>query len=507
MRSIHSFRSVTALIGAIGFASVLGACDGGPGSSQPGADQSGESVTVALTTVPPSTLCIRITATPSSGSATVKSFIVTPGTTSANLQIGTLAPGDYMLTADAYKVACTSITGSGSWIADAVPVTVKSGVTATVTLTFRKNNPLSVNANFVNNVQGVWVNGPASYVLTDTGLLSAGSSPWNTRRTFSSFPPFDATTPGNAVVALSSTAAGLCALRADGTVWCLGSNTEGELGPGIENQTSTSVPVQVPGITNATAIASGFYHTCVNGMGSTGAGIYCWGANNYGQLGNGTTSTTPVLNPVMVANISGEARSLAAGPYTTYAIHVLGSTFGWGLNDYGQLGIGTTTNQPTPTWVGGTLNPSLAVAPGFNHACFLGIDGRVGCAGDNSSGQLGDGTTTTRSTVVAIAGLTAKQITAGRDHSCSLSTAGLPQCWGRGEYGHVGDGTGLTRTAPSTVGGGTIVMTAISSGAFAEHTCGISTALDLYCWGVNTSGELGDGTNYAAYSPTKSILQ
>ena len=509
MKSIRSFRSVTALVGVIGFASVLGACDGAE-SSRFGADQSVESVSVAVTTVPGSTQCIRITATPSSGSATVRTFAVTSGTASANLQLGTLAPGAYTLTADAFNLACASITGAGSWIADAVPVTVKAGVTATVTLTFRKNNPVLVNANFVNNVQGVWVNGPASYVLTDTGLLSAGSSYFGTNRTFSrvTVAAFDATTAaGNAVVALSATANGTCAVRADGTVWCLGQNFQGELGTGIAVGSASSQPVQVPGISNAKVIASGFYHTCINGTASGGAGIYCWGGNTYGQIGNGTTSTTPVLSPVMVANISGEAKFLAAGPYTTYAIHVLGPTFAWGLNNYGQIGNGTTANQPTPTYAGGALSPSQAVAAGYNHACYLGLDGSVGCAGDNSTGQLGDNTTTTRSTVVVIAGLTAKQIVAGRDFSCSLSTAGIPQCWGRGEYGKVGDGTGLTRTLPSTVGGGKIVMTSIASGAFAEHSCGISTALDLYCWGVNTSGQLGDGTNYAAYSPTKSMLQ
>ncbi len=109
-------------------------------------DQAGaaeESVTVALSEVPASTLCIRVTALPVTGWAKVKSFIVSPGASSANLQMGALWPGDYGMSADAFPVACGSISGAGDWIADPVTLTVRAGAATTVNLTFRKNAGLA----------------------------------------------------------------------------------------------------------------------------------------------------------------------------------------------------------------------------------------------------------------------------------------------------------------------------------------------------------------------------
>ena len=155
-------------------------------------------ITLDLTTVPPAALCIRLTATTPAGTATVKTFAVTAGSSSASLAFGKLAPGSYSLTGDAFNVACGSISGAGDWIADTLTVTIRVGVTSNATLTFRRNNPLTASANFVNNVVGVGVGFLSSYVATEQGMLQAGLI--NGSRTFTraTFPAFEPTSAGNA---------------------------------------------------------------------------------------------------------------------------------------------------------------------------------------------------------------------------------------------------------------------------------------------------------------------
>ena len=187
-----------------------------------------------------------------------------------------------------------------------------------------------------------------------------------------------------------------CAVAATGTVSCWGRNDDGQLGNGTTTDATT--PVAVTGITDATAVAAGARHTCA--LAATGT-VSCWGRNDYGQLGNGTT--TSATTPVAVAGIT-NAVAVAAGGYHTCALAATGTVSCWGGNGYGQIGNGTTNSATTPVAVAG-ITDATAIAVGAIHTCALADTGTVSCWGSNISGQLGNGTTTRANTPVAVAGL------------------------------------------------------------------------------------------------------
>jgi hypothetical protein len=505
MKNRHSCGSrMCASIVALALGGLVG-CESQDQVAQDQGRGSEESLTVALTSVPASTLCIRVTAKPSSGSAaTVKSFIVTPGSSSANLQMGVLLPETYGLTADAFNVACSSVNGAGNWIADPVTVTVRPGVAETVTMTFRKNSPLGVKANFVSNVRSFASGYSASYVVTDTDILATGYVYPNYGVTFApvGFSAFDSTSvPGNAVVTLVPTKFGACVLRADGTVWCWGYNYHGELGlPPNPANPFVNTPVQVTGISNAKLIAAGEYHVCV---GDSNGQVRCWGQNTSGQLGDGTLNDSS--SPVLVPSLYG-ASFLAAGSFSTYMLDGDGTLYSWGENQFGQLGDGTGTDRPSPVSVD-LPAPPLSISAGQDHACILSAGGAVFCWGYNGWGQLGDGTTTNRLSPTPVVGLSAKQVVSGVAHSCALTVGNQTVCWGQNSYGYsLGNRTSTDSSIPTPVALDGVTLTSLSS-FNAYNTCGLSTSLELYCWGANLQGQLGNGTKTSSSFPVRAQLQ
>lgn len=479
------------------------------------ADESGAtaSVDVALTTVPPSTQCIRITTTPAGGTSTVNSFTVTAGSSSANMTIGKLLPGSYTVAGDAFNVACTSISGIADWVADPVPATMKSGLTTSITLTFRKSNPLKATANFVNNVIGLAVGNSTTYVATDAGLLTSGWQGTGSSTTFyrRTFAMFDGTVAaGNTITSMAATYSGACVARADGTVWCFGQNAYGELGPGIPLNTFQWTPQQLTAVSNVRQLVAGDSHVCAVTYADTAS---CWGKNDKGQLGNGNTTntTTPVA-------LGGPVRSMAAGLNSTYMVRGDGTIAAWGANTYGQLGDGTTTDRLSPTTIPGE-SPTQSVTAGRWHACSQRVDGSVRCWGSNQSGQLGNGTTTNSPTPVLVTGFSPppKQVVAGSDHTCAINDAGYPYCWGNNGDGILADQSVANRTSPARVGGSVngivggaihdIQFTSLGAGPLAWHECGITVDSDLWCWGENNNGQLGDGTTLNPFVPIKPLLQ
>ena len=312
----------------------------------------------------------------------------------------------------------------------------------------------------------------------------------------------DRTTPVSVSGIANATALSLgwyhtCALLADGTVKCWGWNVSGQLGDGTRTRSTT--PVSVSGISNATAISAGGSHTCALLADHT---VQCWGYNSYGQLGDGTT--TDRITPVRVSGITNATAISAAGYAHTCALLADGTVQCWGRNDYGQLGDGTTTYlQTTPVSVSGISNAS-ALSLGHSHTCALLADGTVQCWGRNDYGQLGDGTYTTRTTPVSVSGISnATAISLGSQHTCALLTDGTVQCWGRNDYGQLGDGTTTDRITPLRVSG-IWNATAISAGLY--HTCALLTDGTVKCWGWNVSGQLGDGTTTDRTTPVEVLF-
>ena len=299
------------------------------------------------------------------------------------------------------------------------------------------------------------------------------------------------------VTAVATASDHTCALTATGGVECWGSNVYGELGDGTT--TNKLTPVDVSGLTSgATAIAVGFDDSCA--VTSVG-GVKCWGDNAEGQLGDGTTTNR--LTPVDVSGLTSGMIGVAAGAGSTCAVTVGGGVKCWGYNSNGQLGDGTTTNRLTPVDVSGLTSGvttiAIAAVPiidtepaGLGHTCALTSAGGVKCWGYNYNGQLGDGTTTDSSTPVDVSGLTSgvTVIAAGDYHACALTSAGGVKCWGDNSEGQLGDGTTTVRSTPVDVSGLTGV-TAIAAGF--ERTCAVTAVGGVQCWGDNTAGQLGDG--------------
>lgn len=231
-------------------------------------------------------------------------------------------------------------------------------------------------------------------------------------------------------------------------------------------------------------------HTCVL---LTAGGVDCWGNNDYGQLGNGSTVDSLVARPVKGITTA-TAVSLRSGPYGQAGGCALlggGAVQCWGRGDHGQLGNGTTANSPWAVRVIG-IGSATAVDAGGSHSCAVLESGAVQCWGYNAFGQLGDGTTTDSASHVPVTGIaSATAVAAGGEHSCALLASGAVQCWGRNYDGQLGNGTATDSNTPVTVSG---INNAVAVAAGTTFSCALLASGSVQCWGDNYSGELGGGT-------------
>jgi alpha-tubulin suppressor-like RCC1 family protein len=285
-------------------------------------------------------------------------------------------------------------------------------------------------------------------------------------------------------VAMALGTAHTCALQASGQAQCWGLNDFGQLGD--DSRANRLSPVPVEDLTFAVAIGAGDRHTCA--LVAEGR-VRCWGANFFGQLGNGDVDDGETT-PVNVAQLS-DAVGLAVGTYHACALRANGSVVCWGLNDAGQLGDGTTTDRSRPVAVTGLVD-AVALAAGGSHTCAVRANGVARCWGFNADGQLGNGTRTTEETPVTVGGGGGfASLVAGFVHTCGRRETGRVVCWGDSSFGQVGDGTRVDRTTPRQLAT-PLNIVALAGGDL--HTCALDARGQPFCWGRNDAGQLGDNT-------------
>ncbi|KRE21939.1 RCC1 domain-containing protein [Paenibacillus sp. Soil522] len=298
-------------------------------------------------------------------------------------------------------------------------------------------------------------------------------------------------------------------IKSDGTVWAWGDNIERQLGEceGTELDYYRSTPVQVCNLSSVVAVTSARYHNLA--LKSDGT-VWAWGDNSKGQLGDGG-SYDYSLGPVQVQGLSSVV-AIAAGDDHSLALKSDGTVWAWGLNNYGQLGIGrTTSTSSTPVQVQG-LSSMVAIAAGNDHNLAVKSDGTVWQWGMTYNGELFNGGSGDLYTPVQVQGLSSVSAVAagGRSHNLALKSDGTVWAWGDNDYGQLGDGTTTRRYPPVQVQGLGSVAT-IAAGT--SHSLALKSDGTVWAWGYRNKSHtplqvqgLGESSPEAPEWPTGDVL-
>jgi alpha-tubulin suppressor-like RCC1 family protein len=284
------------------------------------------------------------------------------------------------------------------------------------------------------------------------------------------------------------------AIRVDGSLWAWGTNQYGQLGNGTVTENS-NVPTQVDGGGVWAAVsAHGNHSLAIRADGS----LWAWGWNAVGQLGDGTNADRS--RPVQVGDGASDWFAVAAGATHTLAVRDDGSLWAWGMNSYGQLGLGDTTNRNAPQRVG-DANDWATVATGTYHTLAIKKDGSIWAWGQNNYGQLGLGNTTNQNAPQRVGeGVEWASVAAGATHTLAVRDDGSLWAWGRNNYGQLGLGNMTNRSDPRRVGEG-VDWTYVAAGAY--HSLALKSDGSLWAWGYNSYGQIGNYYEDASLDPVK----
>ncbi|MCX5859617.1 MAG: fibronectin type III domain-containing protein [Proteobacteria bacterium] len=338
--------------------------------------------------------------------------------------------------------------------------------------------------------------------------------------TTTAFVPVQVSGLSEEVTAISAGYSHTCVLTRAGGVKCWGINDSGQLGLGeisgpeycTDSMPCSRFPREVQNLSSVIAmISAGAFHTCAL---TGGGGLKCWGDNAFGQVGDGTTK--PRGFPVDVSGLVSGIVNFSSGGYHNCAVTGGGAVKCWGLNDFGQLGMDPTSGpelvtsyqdgtpyqysySSTPITVQGfpsDFTTVAAVTAGGMHSCALNYMGAVQCWGRNFYGQLGNGSYNEYIPSPVCVGMSLctggmQSISAGNNHTCAVTTGGALKCWGEGDFGQIGNGDTLNYYDPQPVANVASGVTSVSAGG--NHTCALMEGGWARCWGLNLSGQLGDG--------------
>ena len=292
------------------------------------------------------------------------------------------------------------------------------------------------------------------------------------------------------------------AVKTDGTLWCWGYNYHGQLGD--NTTTSRSSPVQTVTFgTNWKQVACGQNHTAAV---KTDGTLWSWGDNGLGQLGNNTT--TKRSSPVQTVAFGTNWKLVACGTNHVAAIKTDGTLWSWGRNLLGNLGDNTTNSRSSPVQTVTFATNWKQVSCNASNTTAIKNDGTLWSWGDNGSGQLGDNTTTKRSSPVQTVafGTSWKQVSFGTAFNCAIKNDGTLWIWGGNSYGNIGDNTVTSRSSPvQTISFGTN-WKQVASGGSGFVTAAVKTDGTLWCWGYNAKGQIGDNTITTRSSPVQTVI-
>jgi alpha-tubulin suppressor-like RCC1 family protein len=296
---------------------------------------------------------------------------------------------------------------------------------------------------------------------------------------------------------VSAGGAHTCAVTTVGDAYCWGDDSRGQLGDGTTVR--RTAPVRVAGSDRYRMVASGGAHSCAL---TSRSDVVCWGANDRAQLGDFSSAPLRTVPGPVRIGAGGPVTALTAGLAHSCALETDGRAHCWGANDAGQLGDGTRTERALPASVSGPLR-FRSVAAGAQHSCGVTLQGQVACWGRNQELELGSRVAGARSPSPVLVplppGFTPVHVVAGVGSSCALGERGDVWCWGRNRAGQLGTGSRAARALPARLRAPSPVAAVALAGT---HSCALTTAGQPLCWGANRSGQVGDSTRVARPLPT-----
>ncbi len=321
---------------------------------------------------------------------------------------------------------------------------------------------------------------PSASIATNPGLCTGTTPDFLSQMSYSDNCP-----NASGFVSISAGGINSYGIKTSGSLWAWGNNDYGQLGQ-FYPPPSSLTPIQVGGDKNWVKVAGGTYH--VVGIRSNGT-LWGWGRNHYGQLGDGTTINKQT--PVQIG-IATNWIHVAAGANFSIGIKSDGTLWAWGDNTFGQLGDGTTVGKLTPVQIGAAKN-WISVDAGDEHCIAIKSDGTLWTWGRNQYGQLGDGTITNKNVPGQIGiGSSWGKVSAGMNQCMAIQSNGTLWGWGWNPYGQLGIGNTSTAYTPIQVGTATN-WNHVSTASY--NTTAIKTNGTLWSWGYGTYGQIGNGSN------------
>ena len=309
-----------------------------------------------------------------------------------------------------------------------------------------------------------------------------------------------------------------CAIASDNRAYCWGSNKNGQLGNGSTADSNVPVAVNMSGALAGKTIKQMSVEFSTSCVVASDNRAYCWGSNKNGQLGNGSTADSRV--PVAV-NTSGvlvgkTIKEVTTGGFHTCALDTSSKMYCWGLNSSGRLGGGLTSilsNVPVAVNMSGALAGKTIkqMSTGYSSTCAIASDNRAYCWGSGNNGQLGNGSTADSRVPVAVnmsgtlAGKTIKQILAGGDHGCVVASDDKMYCWGLNNNGELGNNSSVNSSVPVAVNADGVLAgkTIRQMSAGFSSTCAVDSEYNMYCWGYNDNGQLGNNSTNNSRVPAR----